>query len=353
MKPFYAAVVLLAELGGVVGLPATTVASAPSIYPVKPSPTIKTPCQALCTRGYHSFYDPATENCICVPDNKEEQECVSKTICVEFSVPMVPVWNSESKECNCEPRNRNDDEFICIAATTCLIGSTPYWNPITKKCSCLKIKPDSIPARRDVPALNSPSPTLIIRPTPTPTFDTCTLLKIFCECGDHHQHWSEGKQSCQCPQCGPVVSLGCENLLIYCNEGDHKMHWNPVSKKCECPLPTAVPTPKPTKREISETNTPKVATPTPSSGPKPTSRADKCPMLKMLCPCGDRHLHWNEELQQCACQPCNPPPGVVCENFEIYCSGGDHRMHWDPVSGKCQCLIPMVTDYAPEPLPTM
>lgn len=352
------------------------------VYPVKPSPTLNPPCQALCIKEYHSFYDPTAKKCTCVPDKKKEQECLSETICVEFDVPMAPVWDNESKTCSCEPRN--DDKFICIAASTCLPGSSPYWNPITKNCNCRKAKTVINPNKRGAAPLNSSSPTMIATQTSTPTVDTCTLLKIFCECGDHRQHWSEEKQSCQCPPCAPVMSLGCENLLIYCNDGDHRMHWNPVSKKCECPLPTTT-TLKPAKRAIFENTDPKPVASTITPAPAPTSRIDTCPLLKMLCPCGDRHLHvritllakspyskccwlpalrdshipiltssqWNEELQQCACQPCNPPSRVVCENFEIYCSGGDHRMHWDPVSGKCQCLVPMVTDYAPEPLPTM
>ncbi len=74
-------------------------------------------------------------------------------------------------------------------------------------------------------------------PTPTSTRVPCEFLKIFCECGDHHMHWSEEEKRCQCPVCEPVVSLRCENLKIYCNDGDHLMHWDPTSKECKCPPP--------------------------------------------------------------------------------------------------------------------
>ncbi|KAH7348920.1 hypothetical protein BKA65DRAFT_477306 [Rhexocercosporidium sp. MPI-PUGE-AT-0058] len=349
MKVLYAALVFLAELRKVVALPATTVASHPAVNSVTPSPSFNPPCQALCIQGYQSVYDPTTKKCTCVPDNTKEHKCLSETICIEYDTPMAPVWDAESRRCICEPRN--DDKFICIAATTCLPGSSPYWNSATKKCNCLKTKPVSSISKRNSPSIISLSRTAVITPTPAPTVDSCTFLKIFCECGDHHQHWSEEKQACQCPPCPPVVSLGCENLMIYCNEGDHRMHWNPATKKCECPVPTiSVSNPAKRAQAVPEIVPSKQSVP---SVPTTAPRVDTCPLLKMLCPCGDRHLHWNEELQQCACQPCEPPQGVVCENLKIYCNDGDHKMHWDPVTAKCQCLIPMVTDYAPEPLPTI
>ncbi|KAH7416682.1 hypothetical protein BKA64DRAFT_636076 [Cadophora sp. MPI-SDFR-AT-0126] len=419
MKLIYSACILLTQLKCIIALPASSASSSTAISVSKPTSELNPPCQALCIKGYHSFYDPATKKCICVPDSKEEQKCVLETICVEYDIPMIPVWDDGTKKCSCKPkkdvisqclasttcgvgspfwdpktrrctcvpriteeqkclqettcietdvpsvpdwdnitktcscRPRTDEEFICIAATTCLPGSSPYWDATTKKCNCLKTKPAVESAKRDTIPQDKPTKTMSPTPTPSPSIDTCTFLKVFCECGDHHMHWSEEKQGCECPACDRVVSLGCEDLKIYCNEGDHHMHWDPVSKKCQCPTATVSARKPPIKHNDAEVLPREESKAKTSPAPTPTPRVDHCPLLKILCPCGDRHSHWNEELQQCACQPCQPPPGIVCENYRVYCSGGDHRMHWDPITAKCQCLVPLITDYAPEPAPTM
>merc|ERR1711964_729330 len=307
MKLIYSVFILFAEFKGIVALPASSIASATA---GKPAPILSPPCQALCTKGSH-FYDPDTKKCTCVPDSKEEQKCLLETICVEYDIPMVPVWDDGTKKCSCKSKKdvvseclatttclvgsspfldpktrkctctpniteeqkclqeticveydvpmfpvwddvtgtcdckpRSNEEFICIAATTCLPGSSPYWNATTKQCDCLKTKPTSEGAKRDSIPQEKPTKTISPTPTPSASIDTCTFLKVFCECGDHHMHWSEEKQGCECPACPPVVSLGCENLMIYCNEGNHHMHWDPISQKCQCPSapsPTIVP----------------------------------------------------------------------------------------------------------------
>merc|ERR1712000_608360 len=138
MKLIYSVFILFAEFKGIVALPASSIASATA---GKPAPILSPPCQALCTKGSHSFYDPDTKKCTCVPDSKEEQKCLLETICVEYDVPMFPVWDDVTGTCDCKPRS--NEEFICIAATTCLPGSSPYWNATTKQCDCLKTKPTS------------------------------------------------------------------------------------------------------------------------------------------------------------------------------------------------------------------
>ncbi|KAK0118515.1 hypothetical protein ONS95_007406 [Cadophora gregata] len=290
MKFVYSAVIVLAEVGSILALPASSTASTSAVSVAKPTSApgpskdeqtclLETICiefdtpmipvwddgmkkcsckpqkdvvskclaSTTCIVGSSPFWDSKTRKCTCIPKNLEEQKCLQDTICVEYDVPMVPDWDNISRTCYCKPRE--DEAFICIAATTCIPGSSPFWDAATKKCNCLKTDTAVEAAKRDVVPQDKPTKTISPAPTPTPSVDKCTLLKI-------------------------------------------------------------------------------------------------------LCPCGDRHSHWNEDLQRCACQPCEPPPDVVCENYKIYCGGGDHKMHWDPISASCQCLVPMITDYAPEPAPT-
>merc|ERR1711929_42170 len=302
MKLIYSVFILFAEFKGIVALPASSIASATA---GKPAPILSPPCQALCTKGSHSFYDPDTKKCTCVPDSKEEQKCLLETICVEYDIPMVPVWDDGTEKCNC--KSRSNEEFICIAATTCLPGSSPYWNATTKQCDCLKTKPTSEGAKRDSIPQEKPTKTISPTPTPSASIDTCTFLKVFCECGDHHMHWSEEKQGCECPACPPVVSLGCENLMIHCNEGNHHMHWDPISQKCQCPSapsPTIAARKLPIKHNDIDLLPRKEPAANASPAPTPIPKVDHCTLLKIFCPCGDHHSHWNEELQQCTCQPC-------------------------------------------------
>ncbi|CZS97158.1 uncharacterized protein RAG0_06298 [Rhynchosporium agropyri] len=269
MKFIYTALLLIVSLDGLFALPATIA-------------TIPTP-------GYHTFFDPKTGNCGCVPDDKREKECLEETICVEFDIPMRPVWDDKTEICSCKPRS--DAEFICIAATTCLEGSSPHWNPSTQECSCLKntdFPSSAIPS--NVRRSNS-SPTKDLTQRPAPTVDKCTQLKIFCECGDHYMHWDDEKKACQCPPCAPVVSFGCENLLIYCNDGDHRMHFNPDSKKCECPPSTAAVS-SPVKRQVVEVSLPIRPALAPALAPTTTPRDDHCLSLRIFCPCGDHNSHY-------------------------------------------------------------
>ncbi|KAL2064561.1 hypothetical protein VTL71DRAFT_3698 [Oculimacula yallundae] len=237
MKLFAAVLLILSGVELAAALPATAATIPTLALQVKPKPTEKPPCYTRCTVGYHTFVDPKTGNCGCVPDDPEKQECLEETVCAEFDIPLSPVWDEKSRTCSCEPTS--NAELICIAATTCSQGLYPHWNPNTKQCQCLKNTGVSEPTKSQVVTRSTQTPTKVSTTTPAPTVDTCTFLRVFCECGDHHMHWSSEKKSCQCPPCGPVVTLGCENLLVYCEGGDHKMHLNPVSKKCECPLVAA------------------------------------------------------------------------------------------------------------------
>merc|ERR1712093_962722 len=131
MKLIYSVFILFAEFRGIVALPASSIASATA---GKPAPILSPPCQALCTKGSHSFYDPDTKKCTCVPDSKEEQKCLLETICVEYDIPMVPVWDDGTKKCSC--KSKKDVVSECLATTTCLVGSSPFWDPKTRKCTC-------------------------------------------------------------------------------------------------------------------------------------------------------------------------------------------------------------------------
>jgi hypothetical protein len=165
---------------------------------------------------------------------------------------MHPVYNSASKQCECEwipglePSAPVAERAVplpiptlvhaCPGNIKCISEQHPVWNATSQRCECEWIDgfgPVTAKVKRDAESQVTPTPTI-------GEYDPlgCYNLKIYCEGGDHHMHYDPKSKECKCPPVKPKptgVDLGCENLLIYCEFGNHRMHFDESCKCCKCP----------------------------------------------------------------------------------------------------------------------
>jgi hypothetical protein len=198
----------------------------PQRKPVKPTCT-----GIFCIAEQHPVYNATSGRCECewIPGLEPGNPSESKRDEVEARNP--------EPEAVAEPQTRPIAYPGC-RGILCIAEKRPVYNATSGRCECEWIPgfgPVKVLGREPEPEVTPVSPS-----KPTPTVDHCTLLKIWCEFGDHRMHFNPATKQCECP------IDKCTLLKIYCEGGDHHMHYNPNTKQCECPpvKSTPLPTPK-------------------------------------------------------------------------------------------------------------